>query len=130
MSGFFGHALGAIGGLLGQNAEGKAGGIMGSVLSEAGGVQGLLDRADQAGLGDHVRSWIGNGENWPISPAEIERIFPPEQLDAWAAQHGLPQGTVSEVLSHLLPHAVDQATPGGTPAGNGDAGGGGGDDRG
>ncbi len=91
----------------------NAGNLLNDVISKAGGVQGLLGHFDQAGLGDHVRSWIGDGQNWPISTAEIERVIPPAQLAALGDAHGLPASAVSWVLAQLLPHAVDAAS---TPA--------------
>ena len=47
-------------------------------------------------------------------PDDVSRVFPPEQLDSWAQQHGLPAGVASQVLAHFLPHAVDASTPDGT----------------
>jgi uncharacterized protein YidB (DUF937 family) len=111
MSGFLGRIFGQLGGLLGGDQQGAAGNLLSEAISSAGGLPGLLDKFDQAGLGDHIRSWIGNGSNLPISAEEITRVFPPEQIDAWAQQHGLPAGTASQILAHLLPHAVDSATP-------------------
>jgi uncharacterized protein YidB (DUF937 family) len=89
------------------------GNLLADALGQAGGVSGLLARANDAGLGQHVQSWIGDGSNWPVSPAEIERIFPPAELDQFAQAHGLPAGSVSQVLAEFLPHAVDHATPDG-----------------
>ncbi len=112
-----------LGGLLGEGAGGAGGagtheavgGLLSNALQSAGGVQGLLARANQAGLGQHVQSWIGDGSNLPISPSEITRIFPPEQIDQFAQAHGIPAGTVTSILSTMLPHAVDQATPDNDP---------------
>ncbi|MGH7109134.1 MAG: YidB family protein [Stellaceae bacterium] len=113
MSGFFGRAFAQIGGLLDSSQQGAAGNLLSEAISGAGGLSGLVAKFDQAGLGDHVRSWIGSGDNLPISADDITRVFPPEQIAAWAQQHGLPAGTAQQVLAHLLPHAVDSATPDG-----------------
>lgn len=110
MSGF----MSELGGLFGQSGAAPhegVGNLLSDALGQAGGVQGLVQRANQAGLGQHVQSWIGDGSNWPVSPSEIEKIFPPAELDQFAAAHGVPAGTVSQVLAQFLPHAVDQATP-------------------
>ncbi len=114
MSGFFGKMLGQLGSGGGQAQVPNAGNLLADVMSSSGGVQGLLGQFEQAGFGDHVRSWIGNGENWPISPQEIEQVIPPQQLDQFAQAHGLPAGAVSSVLAQLLPHAVNAATPDGS----------------
>jgi uncharacterized protein YidB (DUF937 family) len=113
MSGFLSKALGSI---LGDNSDAppNAGNLLNDVMSKAGGVQGLVGQFEQSGLGDHIKSWVGNGDNLPISPEEIEKVIPADQLDQFAASHGIPAGTVSTVLSQLLPHAVNAATPDGT----------------
>jgi uncharacterized protein YidB (DUF937 family) len=111
MSGFFGRAFGQLGGLLNSGQQGAAGNLLSQAISDAGGLSGLLAKFDQAGFGDHIRSWIGSGSNLPISAEEITSIFPPEQIEAWAQQHGLPADAVPQLLAHLLPHAVDSATP-------------------
>ncbi len=111
MSGLFGEIEGMFGGA--EGTPPNAGNLLNSVLNQSGGVQGLLGQFEQAGLGEHVRSWIGNGDNWPISPQQIEQVIPPERLDQLAEAHGLPAGTVSSVLAQLLPHAVNAATPDG-----------------
>ena len=103
-----------LGGLFGQSGAAPhegVGNLLSDALGQAGGVQGLMARANQAGLGQHVQSWIGDGSNLPVSPSEIEKIFPPAELDQFAAAHGVPAGAVTQALAQFLPHAVDQATP-------------------
>lgn len=126
MSGFFGRALAQFGGLLDSSQQGAAGNLLSEAMSSAGGVSGLVEKFEQAGLGEHIRSWVGSGDNLPISAEDITRVFPPEQIAAWAEQHGLPAEAAPQLLAHLLPHAVDSATPqgevppddgGGTPSG-------------
>ena len=114
--------LGMLGGLFGGgSAQGQnaAGGLLAQVINAAGGPAGIAQKFQQAGLGDKVQSWIGQGHNLPVSAEQISKVFPPEQLDAWAQQHGMPAGMASQVLAQFLPHAVDQTTPDGTapPAG-------------
>ncbi len=108
MSGFFDDMM------AGGQAP-NAGNLLNDVLSEAGGVQGLLGKFEQSGFGDHVRSWIGDGAKSPISPEQIERVIPPERLHQLAQAHGVPAGTVSILLAHLLPHAVNAASHDGAP---------------
>ncbi len=120
MSGVFGSLLGQLGGMLGGNAnaheaaQSGAGGLLSTVINEAGGPAGILAKFQQSGLGAQAESWVGSGHNLPISAEQISQVFPPQQLDAWAQQHGLPAGMASQVLAHFLPHAVDATTPQGT----------------
>ena len=98
--------LGSIlGGLLGGGGGAGAGGL--------GGLGGLLQRMQQAGLGQVAQSWVGNGENQPIAPGDLEKVFRPGELDHAAQQSGMGKGDILSQLSQMLPHAVDKATPGG-----------------
>jgi uncharacterized protein YidB (DUF937 family) len=111
MSGLFGSVLGLLQGQGGSPAA--AGNFLTQVINAAGGPAGIAQKFEQAGLGEKVQSWIGTGHNLPVSADQITRIFPPEQIDAWAQQHGLPAGAASQILAQFLPHAVDTATPDG-----------------
>jgi uncharacterized protein YidB (DUF937 family) len=120
MSGFLG-LLGGLGSLLGNNEQtGAAGNLLSNVLTSSGGVPGIVEKFQQAGLGETVSSWVGNGTNLSITAEQVLKIFPPAQIEALAEQHGLPAGTVTTLLAQLLPHTVDAATPGGEvpPAGS------------
>lgn len=112
--------LGQLGSLFGGNAQASAGGLLSQVINAAGGPAGIMQKFQQAGLGDKVQSWVGTGHNLPVSAQQIAQVFPPAQLDAWAQQHGLPAGVASGILAQFLPHAVDASTPDGTvpPAGS------------
>ena len=119
MSGFFGAALSELSSLVSSEHAGAAEGLLATALQNSGGVSGLIAKFQQAGMGAHVSSWIGPGSNLPISAADIERVFPPEQIEAFAAQHGVPASVASQILAALVPHAVAQAAPAATtpPAG-------------
>ena len=44
-------------------------------------------------------------------------MFPPQEIESFAAAHGVPTGVATQMLAHLLPHAVDSQTPGGQAPG-------------
>jgi len=124
MSGFLGNLLGSLmgGGQAGsgtqagtQGAGGVAGiaGLVGQAINAAGGPAGILQKFQQAGLGNVAQSWVGSGENQSVSPQQVQSVFPTQQIDAWAQQHGIPAGMASQVLAQFLPHAVDAQTPNG-----------------
>lgn len=110
MSGFFGSALG---GLLGQGQSRSAGGLLSELVAQSGGLGGLLQRFQQAGLGEKANSWVGTGQNIPLEVEELIRVIPPEQIEALAQRFGLPIGTATQLLAQLVPPAVDAATPAG-----------------
>lgn len=116
MSGLLGSVLGQLGGLLGSqgNAQAGAGNLLSQVLNAAGGPAGILQKFQQAGLGEKAQSWIGSGHNLPVSADEINQVFPNNELDSIAQKYGLPAGMATQILAQLLPHAVDHSTPDGT----------------
>ena len=114
MSGFFSSAISSLGSLISSEHAQSAEALLSTALASSGGVSGLIAKAQAAGLGAHVSSWLGSGSNLPISIADVEKIFPPEQIEAFAAQHGVPANVASQILAQLIPYAVDAATPAGT----------------
>jgi uncharacterized protein YidB (DUF937 family) len=104
-SGNFG---GGLGGLLGQMLGGGAGSHAG-----LGGLGGLLQQLEQAGLGAHAQSWVGAGQNRPISPDAIGKVFGQDGIADIARRAGLSQEQASAGLAHLLPAVVDHVTPSG-----------------
>jgi uncharacterized protein YidB (DUF937 family) len=118
--------LGILGGLLSSNSQegaagaaGSAGNLLSSVLASSGGVSGLVQKFEQAGLGETVSSWVGSGGNLPVSVQQVLQVIPQDKIEALAEQHGIPAGVATQLLAQLLPHAVDAATPAGQvpPAG-------------
>jgi uncharacterized protein YidB (DUF937 family) len=69
---------------------------------ELGGLGGLVARFNQAGLGDVVSSWIGSGENQPISADQLSGVLGSDVLGKAASQLGLDSSQLSSVptLSH------------------------------
>jgi uncharacterized protein YidB (DUF937 family) len=116
MSGFFGQILG---GLAGSGATlGSMGGILTQLIgaaegANAGGIPGLIAQFENAGLGNQIQSWIGTGENLPVTAEQVATALPAEQLEAWAQKLGVPQEQLAAMLADILPHAVDHATPAG-----------------
>jgi uncharacterized protein YidB (DUF937 family) len=88
----------------GQSAQGGAG----------GGLSGLVQMFEQQGLGHLAASWIGNGQNLPVSAQQIENVLGGDQLSALAQQAGVPPGEASSILASVLPGLVNQLTPTGS----------------
>jgi len=93
--------------------------VVTTLLGQGGGLQGLVERFDQQGLGHLVQSWIGTGENLAITPEQVQSVLGASHIQDVAQKLGLSAGDVTNQLAGLLPHAVDAVTPGGAlPAGN------------
>ena len=95
---------GLLGGLLGGGAMAGGGGLL-------GGLAGMLGGLRSQGLGSQVDSWVGPGENQPVSPQDLERQFDPQDLDNAAREAGTDRQRLLEELSRTLPQFVDRATP-------------------
>jgi uncharacterized protein YidB (DUF937 family) len=81
------------------------------LLQQNGGIQGLLARLNQAGLGQQAQSWIGTGQNQPITPDVLAQIFGRGQLGEVARQHGMSDDEAAGGLADVLPNVVDEMTP-------------------
>ena len=86
-----------------------------SMLSsnESGGISGLAQQFAAKGLGHIVSSWIGTGQNLPISPEQLQSVLGSEQVQAIAAKAGISPTAVNTALAQILPQLVDKMTPNG-----------------
>jgi uncharacterized protein YidB (DUF937 family) len=73
----------------------------------------IVAKLQQAGMGDQVKSWIGNGQNLPITADQLKQVLGSDVVRQLAAKYNIPIDQVSEVLAHQLPLAVDKASPDG-----------------
>jgi uncharacterized protein YidB (DUF937 family) len=107
--------LGALIGMLGQGggAGGGMGGGLGGLGAGLGGLAGLVQKFQQAGLGEAVGSWIGTGHNLPVSAEQISSVLGSDTVARLAEQAGLGHGDVAHQLSQMLPQLVDKLTPNG-----------------
>lgn len=107
-----GDMLQAVLGMLLRGGQGGGGGaVAGGAM--AGGLGALVQQFQQGGLGDLVGSWVGTGQNLPISAEQLQGVIGSEQIAAFAQQFGLSQGDAANKLSELMPQVVDRLTPGG-----------------
>ena len=104
-----------------------------AMLGQQGGLSGLLQKFQQGGLGDIAASWVGTGQNLPITPDQLGQVLGPDVLGSLlsklgGAQAGAPNSTqdgsqggtqgaalndLLGPLSQLLPQVVDKLTPNG-----------------
>jgi uncharacterized protein YidB (DUF937 family) len=87
--------------------------VLGGLLTQNGGLQGLISKFTQAGHGDTVASWISTGDNLPISPDSVQHVIGPDQISAIASKLGVDPTQASALVAKFLPHVVDKLTPNG-----------------
>jgi len=104
---------GGLGDILGQILGQGPGGGMGGSQRGPGGLGDLLEQLERSGYGDYGRSWVGSGQNRPLSPNDIGVIFGRDGLSEIARRSGLNEDDASRGLSELLPEMVNHVTPGG-----------------
>jgi uncharacterized protein YidB (DUF937 family) len=114
--------LGGLGGLIGLVASNpQLIQVVTSMLSNngsQGGLGGLMDKFQQAGMGDVIGSWVGSGQNLPVSGDQLGQVLGQDTLSNIAAQLGMQPGEAAGQLSQILPGLIDQLTPqGAAPAG-------------
>lgn len=128
MSDILGSILGsALKGLTGEAGAGQQAAspgipdILSQVLgkTDLGSVGGLLRQLQQSGLASQVASWLGNGQNLPVSIDQLRNALGEQNLSQLAGQFGLP---AEEMLKHLadhLPGAIDSMSTEGPVEGSG-----------
>jgi uncharacterized protein YidB (DUF937 family) len=106
--------LGAMSGK--SDASGQAApliGVLSGLLTQSGGLQGLANKFSQSGQGNTFSSWVGMGENQPISGNQIQNVLGSDQVKALAAKMGVDPAQASHFLAEYLPKIVDKLTPAG-----------------
>lgn len=112
--GLFDSVLGAVAGQMQQ--QGGLANLVGGLLAnngELGGLAGLAEKFKQGGMGDLVNSWIGTGENLPISSEQISQVLGSDMVRNIASQLGIDPDQASQQLSTMLPGLIDKLTPNG-----------------
>ena len=85
-----------------------------SLLQSEGGIEGLIQRFNQSGLDDLLKSWISpNEENAPISNQQIVEVVGEDNLRSAAETAGVDEKDAGDILAEYLPKLVDMLTPDG-----------------
>jgi uncharacterized protein YidB (DUF937 family) len=102
-------------GMLGQLEAAVVPVVLSEVLGNGsqGGLSAIVAKLQQAGLGDQVKSWIGNGQNLPITAEQLQQVLGSDTVRQLAAKLNIPVDQLAQVLAHQLPTAVDHASPDG-----------------
>src|SRR6266852_7832471 len=99
--------------MLSSSSNPMAASVMQMINNQPGGLSGLVQQFHDKGLGGLITSWVGTGQNLPISADQIQHVLGSEQVKELAARAGISPDSVSSHLSQLLPVLVDKLTPNG-----------------
>ena len=114
--------LDQIGGMLGGHgqasgqSEGANKGLLQQVigmLGAPGALSNLTNSFQSAGLGNVVQSWIGKGQNLPISGEQVKQALGSGTVADLGARAGMNESDASNALAGMLPQVVDKLTPDG-----------------
>ena len=104
--------------LAGSGASGEHANVAGAVMEmlqsgQGGGLSGLVETFQSKGLGDIVSSWVGTGQNMPVSAQQLQSVLGNEYVQQIAAKAGISPDNAGSALAGLLPLIVDKLTPNG-----------------
>jgi uncharacterized protein YidB (DUF937 family) len=100
---------GMISQVMGGDGSGMAQVVSGAI-NQAGGLGGLMDKFKQGGAGDAAESWVGTGENHPVSAEQVQGALGNE-VNGVASTLGMDAGKLAPLLAMILPVIVDKLTP-------------------
>jgi uncharacterized protein YidB (DUF937 family) len=109
--GLFGDLVGELETQAGQHAalyEEVAG-----LVTQSGGVNGLLQQFEQNGAGHLVAGWMGGAVTTPVSADQIIQVIGQERIAAMAARVGLSEPQVAEGMAKILPVIVSHLSSNG-----------------
>jgi len=103
-------------GMLSNSSNPLVSSVMQMINQQPGGLSGLVQQFHDKGLGSLVSSWVGTGQNLPISGDQLQHVLGSEQVKELAARAGIAPEAASSHLAQLLPMLVDKLTPNGEVA--------------
>ena len=78
-----------------------------------GGLSDIVGKLTNSGNAAQVNSWVGNGANLPIQPAQLGSALGQQTLSNLAARSGLSEQELLAQLSAVLPQLINNLTPAG-----------------
>jgi len=100
---------------------GDMGGVMDALSGLTGGegldLSGIAEKLKAGGLGDQVSSWMGDGENQPVSADQLTEALGADKMGEVASTLGVDAGTAAESLSQAMPTLMDKVSSAGSVMG-------------
>ena len=93
--------------------EGAVGAVAQMLQSHPGGIGGMLQQFESAGLGGVAQSWLGGGANQSVSPDQIQGALGAGPVAQVASQLGVPPEEAAGHIAQFLPMIMDHLSPNG-----------------
>lgn len=87
--------------------------MLSGLLQEAGGLEGLHRRFQEAGYGELFASWVSLEANPGVQPSQLQQALGEEGLRQLAGRLGFQPQMLLPLLSQFLPEVIDKLTPNG-----------------
>lgn len=98
--------------------EGLVGAALSNLLpTNSGGdldLGGLLGQLNGGGLASIAASWLGDGDNSPVSGNQIADVLGQSKISEFAKTVGVDEATASNGLSDIIPNLIDNSSKGGS----------------
>lgn len=107
--GLFDNLAGAVLGKLGGEQGNMAQAAM-EMFNQNGGLSGILEKLKASGFAEQAASWVGPGENLPISAEQISSVLGDSAIAEMAAKFGIAPEVLSSKIAQYLPVIVDKMT--------------------
>ena len=103
-----------------SSPQGAIGAVIQMVQSQPGGVGGVIQKFESAGLGGVAQSWLGGGANQAVSSGQVQDTLGQGAVGQVASALGVSQDQAAGHISQFLPLIMDHLSPNGqAPAGGG-----------
>lgn len=107
----------AVTSVMGSSNNPIASHLMEAINQQPGGLNGVIQHFHDNGLGSVVNSWVGTGQNLPISAEQIQSVLgSSEMMQQLCAKAGITPEEASSHLAQYLPAIIDKLTPQGKVA--------------
>ncbi|MBL8537910.1 MAG: DUF937 domain-containing protein [Hyphomonadaceae bacterium] len=80
---------------------------------ESGGLGGLVQKFEQAGMGDLIKGWISTGPNPAINADQLRAALGSDVVQQLAQRAGVDANALLGGLAQQLPGLIDKLTPDG-----------------
>ena len=105
-----------LGGMMGggtQQAQNPLMQIALQMIQQNGGLPGIISKFQHGGMTEHVDSWVGTGQNMPVSGNQLQEILGMGSIGEIAQQLGMSHSDASSGLAQVLPELINHLTPSG-----------------
>lgn len=83
------------------------------LIQQQGGIDGVIKKFQDQGLGATIQSWISSGANQSISADQIKSVFGQENIQKAADKVGIDSSSLTQKLTTALPTIIDKLSPNG-----------------